>query len=263
MPPYEAARTIPRMMRAMLPERMLTILVARRARRHSHRLNRGWGVAQLSETLFDRLGPRVLSGPFEGLILPRGASAEHVGPYLLGTYERELHGFWHTLPSGSVPLIVNVGAKFGYYSVGLARRLGAPAIAYDADKWARALLAETAALNAAAVEIRGQCSRRDLEDLPRGTLVVIDCDGCEEALLAEPLPRALRHCLLVIEVHDAVMDGDTLTERLGRTHSMESIASLDASEPPAVLAFLDAELRKLAVEEIRSPQRWLLCRPRS
>ncbi len=248
--------------RALLPEPLLTVLSATRARRHSHRLNREWGVSRLSERLLAELGPGVQAGPFQGLVLPREAAAEHLGPYLLGTYERELHPYWASLQRGSVPLIVNVGSKVGYYAAGLSRMLQAPGVAYDADPWARGVLARTIALNGVRVDIRGRCTRADLDDLPGGTLVMIDCDGCEEVLLRDPLPAGLVRSRLVVELHGALLEEDATADRLRRTHDVTGVPSLDPPPPPQALAFLDERDRKLAVEEIRTPQRWLLCTPR-
>jgi hypothetical protein len=195
-------------------------------------------------------------------VLPSDATPEHIGPYLLGTYERELHPYWSSLEPGSVPLVVNVGAKVGYYAVGLPRLLGARGIAYDADPWARSVLKQTAAMNAVDVDIRGRCSRADLENLPAGTLVMIDCDGCEDVLLADPLPAGLATSRLVVELHGASLDADDTADRLRRTHDVIGVPSHQAPPAPPSLAFLDEQDRKLAVEEIREPQRWLLCTPR-
>lgn len=250
-----------RLARALLPSPLVTRIAAQRARRHSHRLNRRWGVARLSERLLDELGPAVLAGPFAGLVLPRAAAAEHLGPYLLGTYERELHPYWMELSPGTVPGIVNIGAKVGYYAAGLSRLLAAPAIAFDADPWARRVLKATVRLNRADVAIRGACTRRELEDLPAGTLVMIDCDGCEEMLLRDPLPSGLVRSRLVVELHGALVADDATAARLGRTHEVRGVPTEPAPSPPAVLDFLDTRERKLAVEELRPPQRWLLCTP--
>ena len=250
-----------RLARRLLPERMLIALTARRARRHSHHLNDEWGIAEISRRLLDELGPSVRSGPFKGLTFPREAAPEHLGPYLLGTYERELHPYWASLQRGSIPLVVNVGAKVGYYAVGLHRLTGAPVIAYDADSWARSVLRETVSLNLADVTIRPACSRADLESLPKGTLVVIDCDGCEEVLLRDPIPAGLRHSRLVIELHGAMLEDDDTVNRLRRTHDVEVVPSNDTPAAPPGLPFLNDHQRKLAVEEIRTPQRWLLCTP--
>jgi hypothetical protein len=252
-----------RAIRALLPAPLRTRVLARRARRHSHRLNRQWGITRLSERLLDELGPAVVAGPFEGLRLPRAAAAEHLGPYLLGTYERELHPYWRELAPGTIPRIVNVGAKVGYYAVGLSRLLRAPAVAYEADPWARRVLRQTARLNGVAVDIRGACGRDDLERLPQGTLVVIDCDGCEETLLRDPLPRGLARSRIVVELHAALLEDDETAERLRRTHEVRPVPTLPAPDPPAILGSLDAGERRLAVEEIRTPQRWLLCTPKA
>lgn len=251
-----------RLARIMIPPRLLTFIVAARARRHSHRLNAGWGVRDLSGKLLDLFDATVQGGPFAGLKLPREAAAEHLGPYLLGTYERELHAFWRRLAAGSIPLVVNVGAKFGYYAAGLSRLLDAPVRAFDADPWARRLLARTAELNGAAIEIRGGCTRRDLEVLPPGSLVVMDCDGCEEVLLQPPLPEGLRRSRLVIELHGPALEGDETVKSLARTHDVEVVPSQEGQPPPADLPSLTAHERELATLEIRTPQRWLLCTPR-
>ena len=253
--------SLKRLARALLPEPLLTMISAVRARRHSHHLNRQWGVARLSARLLSELGPAVQAGPFRGLVLPSEAAAEHIGPYLLGTYESELHAYWASLEPGSIPLIVNVGGKVGYYAAGLSRLLGARGIAYDADPWARSVLQQTVALNAVDVEIRGRCSRAHLEDLPAGTLVMIDCDGCEEVLLQDPLPAGLVRSRLVIELHGASLEGDDTADRLRRTHDVVGVPSHQTPAAPVMLAFLDEHERKLAVEEIREPQRWLLCTP--
>lgn len=251
-----------RLARAVTPPRLLTFIVAARARRHSHRLNAGWGVSDLSGKLLDLFDGTVQAGPFAGLRLPREARAEHLGPYLLGTYEHELHGFWRRMACGETPLIVNVGAKFGYYAAGLSRLLNAPVRAFDADPWARRQLARTAALNGVGIEIRGACTRRDLQALPAGSLVVMDCDGCEEALLRPPVPGGLRRSHLVIELHGPALERDDTVALLAATHDVEVVPSREGRPAPADLPLLTEHERELAVVEIRTPQRWLLCTPR-
>ena len=79
----------------------------------------------------------VLDGPFKGLLLPASAREEHIGPYLLGTYERELHGAWRKILTGQYNAVIDIGAKIGYYAGGLARHFpSTPSIAFDTDWWA-------------------------------------------------------------------------------------------------------------------------------
>ena len=112
------------LVRLLLPDRAYTTISAIRARRHSQALQADWGIPALNAQLTSRLGWNVRSGPFAGLRLPASAAPEHLSPYLLGTYEREIHGVWAALRPGSVPLVVNIGAKFGFYAVGLGRQIG-------------------------------------------------------------------------------------------------------------------------------------------
>lgn len=251
-----------RLAATLIPAPVLTYLVSVRARRHSHRLNAQWRVSDLSARLLDAFDGTVQAGPFAGLKVPREAAVEHLGPYLLGTYEHELHGFWERLGRTGIPLVVNVGAKFGYYAVGLGRRLNTPVRAFDADPWARRTLARTASLNGVDVDIRGRCERRDLRTLPSGTLVVIDCDGCEEALLRAPLPEGLIRSRLLVELHGASVEDDEIAALVRQTHDVEVVPSIEDAMPPADLPFLSTYERELAVKEIRTPQRWLICNPR-
>ncbi len=251
----------------VMPEPALTVIRAIRARRHSQRLNAGWGIRTLSERMLDTLGSRVLTGPFAGLTIPSSAAAEHLSPYLLGVYEHELHDVWRKAAEAPPPLVVNVGAKFGYYAVGLTRLLGCPVVAFDADPWAREVTRETARVNRVKnVTVHGRCTRKALAALPPGTLVMIDCDGCEIDLLRPPLSDGLRQATIVVEVHDAVVcgSGHVLHDALAASHDIEEIPTADAPVTPAVdLSFLTPQEREQAVSEMRPPQSWLVCRPKA
>ena len=59
----------------------------------------------------------VMSGPFGGMRLAGLPAAQE----LLGTYEHELFDTVHALARGPYRTVVNVGARNGYYAVGLAR----------------------------------------------------------------------------------------------------------------------------------------------
>jgi hypothetical protein len=108
-------------------------------RAHSHRLVKEWGLDALTAKLVSALGPLVRSGPFQGMELTPITYLEHLGPYLLGTYEYELLPWWALLTKRPYSQIVDVGAKFGYYAVGLARYFpDTPILAFDTDWWARA-----------------------------------------------------------------------------------------------------------------------------
>ena len=133
---------VKRVLTSLAPETMASIQSAR-SRAHSHRLIREWGIADLNQKLVAKFGYTVQSGPFQGMLLSAMCSAEHIGPYLLGTYEYELHNWYERFKRGHYNQILDVGAKFGYYAVGIARsHLHTPVIAFDPDWWAREAVLE-------------------------------------------------------------------------------------------------------------------------
>jgi hypothetical protein len=189
-------------------------------------------------------GLTVSGGPFAGLRYP-GLGPQSLAPKLLGAYERELHGAVEDAIRARPGTIVNVGAAEGYYAVGLARRCpGAKVVAYEADAEQRALLAEMAAVNSVAVEIKGTASREDLA----ADLVVMDCEGCERALLAEALDATV-----IVELHD-VYDpgvGDEIVRRFAATHDVNVIPT--GPQPPG---------NRLLSELRPGPMRWAVMTPR-
>jgi hypothetical protein len=110
---------------ALAPQTTVT-LMSMRARAHSHRLVREWGLYDLNQRLIREVGSSVVGGPFAGMALTPMTQAEHIGPFLLGTYESELHPWLERLIEIEFAQLVDVGAKFGYYAIGLARHLAPP-----------------------------------------------------------------------------------------------------------------------------------------
>src|SRR5438445_171597 len=99
------------------PQTMTSILSAR-ARAHSHRMVEEWGLTGLTRRLIDHLGSTVQTGPFSGMVLSPMTYKEHLGPFLHGTYEKELHPWVQATISQSPAQVVDIGSRFGYYAVG-------------------------------------------------------------------------------------------------------------------------------------------------
>lgn len=261
-------RLVKRLLMALAPGWTLAFLSSR-ARSRSHRILAGWGSPAVAEKLLMQFGNRVQAGPFEGLRLSPMTAAEQLGPYLFGTYESELEPAWQTVLEGQYDRIIDVGAKFGYYAVGLARRFpDAEVIAFDTDWWARKAVREMALLNEISnVDIRGECRRQWLAD-QRGiaSLIISDCEGCEESLFAGDVVAALREAVLIIETHDCFFPGiSTRIESMFEpTHEVRRIRSDEnRRETAAQLEFLSSDERILATREVRPAQVWLLCLPNS
>ena len=246
-------------------------VMAARSRAHSHVLIREWGLRALNERLVAELGRRVVSGPFRGLVLTDATLAEHIGPFLLGTYESELHPTWERVFEQRFDQVLDVGAKFGYYAVGLAIRYPeAESVTFDVDWWARRATREVARANGVEqrVRVEGFCSPEWIARHARPRAFVIsDCEGFEDHLSAGAAVPALRTATMIIEVHEPAVPGVTqrLLERFRATHEITTIEAHAASEPPAELppTSLTREELTRASQELRGVQSWLYLRPRS
>jgi hypothetical protein len=260
-----ASSALKRLAHALSP-RLAVAVSASRGRRRSHRLLKEWGLWDLNRRLIDELGNAVLDGPFAGLTLSDLPRAEHLGPYLLGTYEAELHDAWTRLLRREYSEFVDVGANFGYYAVGLARRFpGTRVVAFDVDWWARNAVAQMASVNHTSnVSIQSWCDpvwlARHLKD---HSLIISDCEGYEGALFCTRKVPALATCTLVIELHEAFVPG--VTERCRGTFARTHAAELIDTRPDMPLkgrpaSFTDEEMRRVSTEA-RGPQQWIVLTP--
>jgi hypothetical protein len=189
-------------------------------------------------------GLQVSGGPFAGLRYT-DTRPHTLVPKLLGIYERELHAAVEDAISARPARIVNVGAADGYYAVGLARRCpDARVVAYEADAAQRALLAAVVAANGVAVQIEGAAGP---EALAGADLVVMDCEGCERALLQPPSDARI-----IVELHDVWEPGvgAAVTERFAASHEIVVIPS--GPQPP----------RGVLSEQRPGPMSWAVMTPR-
>jgi tRNA G37 N-methylase Trm5 len=194
---------------------------------------------------------------------------EHIGPFLLGVYESELDGAWTVALEREYSQIIDVGAKFGYYAVGLARRYPAtPVVAFDIDRWARAALHDMSAANGTSnLTVRSYCDQNWMtHHLAKGALVVSDCEGFEDVLFPHDGLDAFREATLIIETHDEAAPG--VTERIRRDFTAtHQVTVIDQHAPRRTaersLDFLTSEQRAQAISEIRQPTSWLFARPRT
>jgi hypothetical protein len=252
-----------------MPSLALSIF-STRARRHSQRFYARSGHVEIGKMIANHYGKRVLSGPFEGIQLPDESFKEHLAPYLLGVYESELHVVWQTLLAGEYKQVLDIGAKFGYYAVGIATRLSnAHVVAFDTDHWARRAIANASMLNGCQerVEIRGVCDLSWMQDkLEDNAFIVSDCEGFE-GILFEPhsIPR-LASAVMVIETHDQEVPGITadLIKRFNQSHQIIEIKSDESKRESSVdLSFLSEQQKIIALSDLRPDQSWLFMVPKT
>jgi len=221
--------------------------------------------------LADTLGSRVLSGPFAGMELsPEISWGFHQMPYIVGSYEEELHGVIEEMIERSPALVVDIGAAEGYYPIGFARRLPKTTVyAIDSDARARQLCEENAQRNNVApnVRVRDAIGLGELQEiLSEDAAVVCDCEGCELELMKPEIATRLRTAFIVVELHDFIdiSISSTIVERFGPTHEIEIIDV--QPRDPSNYPMLPATDFEWAVNEYRPvepyPMQWAVCRPR-
>jgi hypothetical protein len=245
-----------------------TGLLSARARAHSHHMVREWGQNSLTEKLLAAFGPIVQSGPFRGMKLAPMSFKEHLSPFLIGTYELELHPWLSQIACGRFSQSIDVGCKFGYYAVGLARLFPhIPVVAFDTDWWARAACREMASENRTSnVEVAGFCSPARLDrNLMPSSLILCDCEGYEADLLTRLASTAVDSATLIIETHDQINPGvtDAILRRFAGTHQVATVVpNLETVPiPPVDLSFLTPDEVRSALREVRGRQTWLLLTP--
>ncbi|HEX5603266.1 MAG TPA: hypothetical protein VFX63_11975 [Pyrinomonadaceae bacterium] len=219
-----------------------------------HRINK------ITQAIIKRNGLVVLSGPFAGMLYvpePGGSSL----PKLLGSYEAELHQWVTAIINTDYGKIINVGCAEGYYSVGLALKVPETRVfAFDIDPRARQLCEKMARVNGVSerVVVRGECKCEGLDELlDDRSLVIIDCEGCELALLDPGRVPNLRVSDVLVELHDFIdrSISPTMISRFADTHDISIVSGLerDPSTYPALETFNDWD-RHVAVAEFR-PER--------
>lgn len=219
---------------------------------------------------------KVAYGPFAGMIYATSNIEDTYLPYLLGTYELELHSTIEALCEKSFDTIVNVGAGRGYYVVGLAiRNPQTHVIAFEANAEERASIKQLARANNIydRLTINELCDATLLSDsLPNGKrrLVLMDIEGGESILLDPAIVPKLKGCHILVELHDFIFRaiGNIISKRFQDSHKITEIWSRprDISDFPLRLhltaSFILKRFLTKAMDEHRPEKmRWFYLEP--
>ncbi len=231
----------------------------------SYRLLAKWRSVVLENTIVQRQGTEVLSGPFKGMSFPLRASEGARSARLLGVYETTLVPVIETIIGRGYPQVLDVGCAEGYYAVGLARRMpDSRIIAHDIDPKAQARCTELARINQVSdrIVVNGELSHDGFgicNDQP--TLVICDIEGAEDMLLDPVAAPALVQADILVEVHDCFKPGlsDTLSQRFAETHTVTRFdRDVDMAALPDWMESLSDLDRLTALWEWRmGPTPWL------
>jgi len=155
--------------------------------------------------------------------------AEQLVAKLLAAYELELHEPLADLLGQDWEQVVNIGAGDGYYAVGLALRCPRATVhAWEMNPLPARVCRELARANGVGdrLQLRAECTLEELKALPdRPSLVVSDCEGCEDLLLRPDAVPLLRRSAVLVEVHDSLAPGveSHLEERFAPTHAIDMV----------------------------------------
>jgi hypothetical protein len=249
--------------------RTATQVFSARARAYSQALVTEWGCGRLNGKIMDQFGNKVLHGPFSDVLLSPETCREHLAPFLLGTYESELHEVWNSVFGMKFSQILDVGAKFGYYAIGLARRFpGIPVLAFDTDPWARRATREMSSANDVQIQVLGFCTPDWMRsNLRKGAFVFSDCEGYESTLFGSVEIPNLSFATMLIEIHEHASPGVArlIHNKYFRSHEIVTIPTRaqNVDFPPELASLSEVE-RKMAVTEYRTgEQAWMFLKPRA
>lgn len=214
----------------------------------------------------------VIAGPFKGLrYIDSSVGSAHFAK-VLGTYELEIHSILDRLCAENPAHVVDVGAAEGYYAVGMLHRCRSCFVtAFESSAEGRKLLGEMARLNRCEdrISIRGHCGMEELRAAlseGKNPLIIMDVEGGERELLDPERIGELRHCQILVELHEFVHSGigALIRSRFDSSHTITECwtQKRSARDVPWISPWLARWTLRLAEEFRPAPMSWFLMTPR-
>lgn len=183
----------------------------------------------LSKELSQLFNHTVKYGPFAGMIFCEdywwGNSDK--GAMLLGIYEQEILNAIMSV-SKEYKIFIDLGAANGYYSIGaLISQKFKGSYAFEMSAKGRDVIQKNAQLNNCGnkLHILGEATKDFYKDIPKkdldSSVILIDIEGAEFALLDSESFRNLKKSIIFIELHDWIFE-----------NSKEKIAKLMSDAKP-------------------------------
>jgi len=216
---------------------------------------------EVEQLTLERCQARVIDGPFKGMRYISEANCSALAPKLLGTYEKELHGFIAEIIARKYPNVIDIGSAEGYYAAGLGLTMPDCKVhAFDIDPAARKNSAKLYALNGLdhVITIHGECSFKTLDSFGGHSCIVIcDIEGAELQLLDPSAAPSLRGFDILVEIHDgahSTVIHNAMVERFSSTHDLTfaKYAGRDASDATHAPWLGHARNKAMAVDEQRT-----------
>ena len=211
----------------------------------------------MCDLLLRESGHMVFSGPFATMKLQDSLALASDPKYIIGCYEQEVHEVINDVICSAPRTVIDIGAAFGYYAVGLALKItGSEIIAFEEVEqphWHE--LRELAMLNGVSDRVTqlGPCTVTELNATCReDSFILCDCEGGEEDLLDPRQVPLLGTCKILTELHEFHRPNlvGTLVTRFKESHNIRLIEGSERS-PSAIriLKKLPRRWRSVAMEE--------------
>lgn len=214
--------------------------------------------------------PKILNGPFTGMLYLNEPVWGSITPRWIGCYERALWPILEEIVSRGYSRILDIGCAEGYYAAGLCHVLPQSEVfAFDKDPESQRQLDKLWKLNGSpgTLHINGLLDHAGLTRLGTpGALLICDIEGGEMDLLTPGDCEALTKMDVLVEIHETgtatVADNaDALKERFSSSHSIETLYELrDSTSLKGVESLSPDALNKATSEGRPYKQVWLWMR---
>lgn len=173
--------------------------------------------------LLNLYGRKVQYGHFKGMMLNQNIwwGGYDFIPKLLGVYEEHVLNRIKDILSCKCLAFIDIGAADGYFAIGVAYSgMSESVVAFETSDQARRLLAENASRNYCEnrIAIRGEADHNNMREVLESvgdSLILIDIEGAEYALLDEAMLKLVCNCWLIVELHPRkILNGFALQEKL-------------------------------------------------
>lgn len=220
---------------------------------------------------------RVGYGPFAGMQISPVAwwDQTDLASKILGFYELEVLNVLSHVDRARYRFFVDLGAADGYYAIGALRAgMFQKAFCFEMSERGREVIRANAALNdvSDSVAVFGYADSRFYESLPEESLssavVLIDIEGGEFDLLTDELLVRLKGAMLVIELHEFMVDDGAvklkrLVDRLERVYKLKwlTTGARDLSGFESLSVLNDTDRWLLCSESRTQLMKWVVCEP--
>jgi len=213
----------------------------------------------LCRALLKDTGHMVFGGPFSTMNLTDHLALAWDPRIIVGSYEEEVHQVINDVICMAPANIIDIGAAFGYYAVGLALKIANTTVtafeAVEYPHWQQ--VAELARINGVSGKIiqRGVCTAEELaRACTRESFILCDCEGGEVDIL-DPLEiPALKSCKILVELHEFNRPNlvPTLVSRFRDSHEIKIIEEADRNPSRyRILRTLPRSWRSVAIQETK------------